>query len=147
MMPESRHSPWSRSDHVAAAAIGSVGVALWCLAWFAVAGERALGRQVGWISTGTIAVAMVFAGEAVWLRRGRAAVAQRLRRALDVRLVGSLAPVDAPVMSPQRSLVAGEGLHLYHLADCPIAEGRAWALSSKAVHEAGGRVPCRICLS
>jgi len=141
-------APWVARDLVRLIGFVVVGAVGCAVAWTGASAHAELSDQKGWIALGVTALAVAVAGQWLWLRQGRRAVAAHATRVLGE--AAALAPAGspaAPVMASEADqLVAADGLNRFHRPDCPIAAGRGWSPLPRRAHEAAGRTACGICL-
>ena len=133
-------SPWTRTDAVLTAAVIAVGCAVWAIGWYRVSGEGAFDSQIAPMNVATLGVAVAVAGQVLWFLSGRRAVDFRRRVLLGDD--AALAQISAPAEDLD-SFVGSE--RLYHRADCPMAQDRAWVPLSRAEQDQAGREPCGWC--
>jgi hypothetical protein len=141
-------APWNGGDLVRLIVIVAVGAVVCAVAWTGASGHAQLKDQKGWIAVGVAGFLVAVAGQSLWLRQGRRAVA-----AHAARVMGDVAALTPDVshrstpraVSPEQHLVAADGMRHFHRPDCPIATGRAWTPLPRRAHEATGRTPCGIC--
>jgi len=133
-------SPWTRTDAVLTAAVMSVGCAVWAIGWYRVSGEGAFDAQIAPMNIAMLGVVVAVAGQVLWFMSGRRSVDYRRRVLLGDD--AALAQIAAPAEDLD-SFVGSE--RLYHRADCPMAQDRAWVPLSRAEQEQAGRVPCGWC--
>jgi hypothetical protein len=136
-------SPWSADQLLRAVGLAGVGLVMCVVAWGVASGKACLGDQVGWVSVGVGGLVVAFFGQAAWLLNGRRSLGERSMHLLGRPPTRAAARVGVRSLSQQ--LVGGEGLRWYHRADCPLARGQGWPVSSLAVQEAAGREPCGVC--
>jgi hypothetical protein len=125
-------------------------VALAVVAWNGSATKASPTGQISWAGVAALAVAVSGAVNALWLGRARRVVGIRQRQVTArIREVGdryglSLAPGTGT--GGDVTLVAVEGMGLYHRVDCVLMHGRPGARAGRAPdHESAGRRPCGWC--
>ena len=125
-------------------------IALAVIAWDGSATKASPTRQVFWAGVAAVAVAVSGTVNALWLARARRVVGFRQRQVMaDIRAVGERhAPAPARGLEAgDATLVAVEGMALYHRVGCVLMRGRQGARPGHAPdHEAAGRQPCGWCL-
>jgi hypothetical protein len=136
-----QRSPWSDNDLLLLVAVWILGAAFVAASYEVISGKPRFEDQAGWLSLAVAGVVVAFAGQAIWLLRGRRAVGERCHALLfaEHRVRGSYS-----ALARSETLVAGDGLALYHRADCPMV-GERWRTAVRSAHEAAGRVACGIC--
>lgn len=137
-------SLWSRRQAVVAAVVLAAGVALAVTGWFSLTGRPAVRDQVGPLAVAVTGAMTALLAELSWILAGRSAVATRRRLLIGT---SAAAPGTSGGRRPSSPvLVAGEGLRLYHRADCPLAPPDARAFGPELVAgQAAGRLPCGVC--
>jgi hypothetical protein len=123
----------------------AAGFAMCAMAWWNAGGENRLEDQTGSIWLGVAGLAVAVAGEAIWLRADKKALAAYRGRLLHSAsgLEGTAAVASGPGEGIE--LVAAEGMQRYHRPGCPIAVMNPGTPAPRAAHESSGRRPCGIC--
>jgi hypothetical protein len=144
-------APWTTPHLVRVIVPVAVGALIVALAWNGVSARAQLNDQKGWITVGVAGFAMAVAGQMVWLKRGRRAVAihaARLQDDVSALVARQSRPAPAPIRADgvrADGLIAATGMRHFHRSGCPIVAGQAWRSEPRGAHEAAGRTPCGIC--
>jgi hypothetical protein len=142
----SRRAPWSANDLTVLIVIVAAGGILCAIGWNGASTRSRLDDQTGWITLGVAGFAVAVAGQTIWLRRGRRAVAAHAARVRgNVSCVVQDRSRHATLTARPDEVVATERMRHFHRPNCPIARGRGWAPVPRRTHEAAGRTPCGIC--
>jgi hypothetical protein len=137
-------TPWRSTHAVKTAVLIAVGIMLWAIGWYQVAGRTTMKAQAGPMNLAIVGVVVAGVGQALWILDGRRRVGLRRRV-----LIGSALRRPRPTSTAQDTaagpLYSAEGLHLYHRKDCPMGDGREWSPMTRGSQEATGRTPCGVC--
>ena len=139
-------APWDTGALVRLIVIVAIGAVLCAVAWTGASGHAEFKDQKGWVAVGVAGFLVAVAGQSLWLKQGRRAVAAHAAQLMGQ--AAALAPAasgPAAVTAGSDRLVAADGMRHFHRPDCPIAAGRGWAPVARRVHESAGRTPCGIC--
>lgn len=133
----------------ALAQAGAIAIAV--VAWNGSATKASPTGQISWAGLAAIAVAVSGAANAMWLARARRVIGIRQRQVTAlVHEVGDRhgpSPALATGTGADVTLVAVDGLGLYHRGNCVMLQGRPGARAGHAAeHESAGRRPCGWCL-
>ena len=133
------------------AALAQAGaIALAVIAWNGSATKASPTGQISWAGLAAVAVAVSGAVNALWLARARRVIGLRHRQVTArIREVGDRygPPPAREQETGDATLVAVEGMALYHRVGCALTHGRPAARPGRATdHEAAGRQPCGWCL-
>ena len=136
---------------VAALAQGGA-IALALLAWNGSATKASPTGQISWVAVAALAVAVSGTVNALWLARTRRVIGIRQRQVtIRIREVGDRygpSPALETGTGGDITLVAVEGMGLYHRVGCILMHGRPGAKAGRAPdHESAGRRPCGWCLA
>src|SRR5438552_2417869 len=108
-----RRSPWSANDLLLLVGTWFIGAVVIAVAYGVASGRGRYQDQVGMVSLATAGVALAFGGQAIWLLRGQRAVGERCEDLLPTEEIGV---AHYRAVAHSATLVAGEGLSLYHRA-------------------------------
>jgi hypothetical protein len=134
---------------VALAQVGAIAIA--GVAWNGSATKASPTGQISWAGLAALAVAVSGAVNALWLARARRIIGIRQRQVTAlIQEVGDRHG-PPPALGTQTgggvTLVAVDGMGLYHRAGCVLLQGRPGARAGHAAdHESAGRRPCGWCL-
>jgi hypothetical protein len=117
-----------------------VGVALWAIGWFQVAGRATMDEQRAPLNLGILGLVVIGVAYARWFLTGRRAVGQRCRF-----LLGTVARPSPPMPRDAGADQFFGAERFYHRAGCLLAADRSWTAASRASHVGAGRVPCGSC--
>ena len=126
-------------------------IALAVVAWNGSATKASPTGQISWAGLAALAVAVSGAANAVWLARARRVIGIRQRQmAARIREVGDRhgpSPALGTGTGGDVTLVAVEGMALYHRVGCVLLQGRPGIRAGHAPdHESAGRRACGWCL-
>ncbi len=135
--------PW------ALAQAGAIAIAV--VAWNGSATKASPTGQISWAGLAAVAVAVSGAVNALWLARARRVIGIRQRQMTTlIQEVGDRrgpSPALGAETGADVTLVAVDGMGLYHRAGCVMLQGRPAARAGHAPdHESAGRRPCGWCL-
>lgn len=145
--------PWSRRDAVVVVLCTLLGSLLVLVAWERSSHEVRFEHELPWILLGTAGVALVVAGDGAWLLSGRRALRRARRNLHGLQVLMPDLVIPEAVGSPPGDggassvvvLEAIPGLRRYHRPGCLLTAGKAAEPSSRAEHDAAGRIPCGAC--
>jgi hypothetical protein len=134
---------------VALAQAGAIAIAV--VAWNGSATKASPTGQISWASVAAFAVVVSGAVNALWLARARRIIGIRQRQVTAlIQEVGDRhgpSPALGAGTRTDVTLVAVDGMGLYHRAGCVMLQGRPAARAGHAAdHESAGRRPCGWCL-
>jgi hypothetical protein len=126
-------------------------IVLAVVAWNGSATKASPTGQIVWAGVAVFAVAVSGAVNALWLGRARRVIGIRQRQVtVRIREVGDRygpSPALGTGTGGDVTLVAVEGMGLYHQVGCVLMHGRPGARAGVAAeHESAGRRPCGWCL-
>ncbi|HEY1651506.1 MAG TPA: hypothetical protein VGG09_06450 [Acidimicrobiales bacterium] len=134
-------SPWTRTDALIAAVVMAIGGVVCFAGWWEVSTRASMAEQIMPLDLAIVGLVVIGAGQVLWFLRGRRAV--HTRRWL---LLGTAAaPRRAATVIAGDDRLAGTE-RFYHRLDCPMVDDRPWGATSRAAHEASGRIPCGVCI-
>lgn len=135
--------PWSLSEARSALLTIILGGGLMGLAWWQSSGTGKLAEQSTWVGVGVVALAVIGAGNLLWVVSGRRAV--RVRRDELVSGIEALGVVAAARLADSGDevvrRVAVAGTDRYHREGCLLVRDKR----VKPVRSTGRLRPCEMC--
>lgn len=138
--------PWTTDEALRWLATTSLAAVICAVAWYLASGKDNLEDQVSYVNLAVAGLVLGCCGHTIWFVRGRRRISLRRTQLFAGPLASSSASLvtDRPGTQDVQ-FVSGQGLRRYHRRDCALAASRNWRAADRAVHEAGGRLPCGVC--
>ena len=114
--------------------------------WYEAAGRVRVEEQVSWAVLSVGGVTAVALATVTLVLAARRRVEERLRFVLAAVEENDHPASWTVTVEGVGTLVAAEGMALYHLASCRLAQGKPVRGMDRLAHEAAGRRPCGVCL-
>jgi hypothetical protein len=140
--------PWSSEHFTFLLVANALAVVLIAAGWYQASGALAFRTQLSWLELCIVGLLIAGAANALWLLRGRQAVALGRMQVLSARQRAELFPLAAPVVSlatapaPMAAMWVA-GTVRYHRPDCVLVVGKD--ARPLAVDETSGLSPCEAC--
>jgi hypothetical protein len=136
--------PWP-ADAVGRLVVSNmVGLAVILASAYEASHEHVMRSSLTWLNLAVLGLAIAGAGNALWVLRGRQALASA-RGAAFAELHLPVADDPPSVVEGDQDVVAIPGLRRFHRPDCAFVAGRATELVTPAVRGRDGLLPCEIC--
>lgn len=122
----------------------AVGLLVWFVGWYQVAGKANSSEQTGPLNVAVLGVLLAGIGQLCWVLDGRRAVGRRRRELIgEPRIIATASPVER-TSEPSTAFLVGGGRY-YHRTDCALATGRELERATRGEHENVGRSACGVC--
>jgi hypothetical protein len=138
-------SPWARRQFGALVGLNGAGLLLLVVAWHVTAHQALLGKQLGWLSVGVVAVLVAAAADVRWLAAGRHALLVRRREVLaDQPAVAASSPRSVTSTTDWVQVPGGTRAHR---PGCLLIVGKdVRTVQPARLRKAGRRLrPCEVC--
>lgn len=136
--------PWTFADLVRTGACALLGLTGIALCWNGAASSKVFERQLLWTAFAMISLGVGVTGGALWIVTGLKVV-RTLRRDLLQIVAARTAPARSTQAATAQSVVIGDAMTRFHLADCPFARGKSVRTTTRPLATRAGLRPCEVC--